>query len=577
MNPSGAGPRSDLRRQVERLDGLPLRPGRARLLDEAGGPDSDADDPYDPGWVLGRWAGHAPWDLLATRPLWARGSADAAEALGHLWCHAVATATAARRLAEEAGLDRPDELARVGLLCNLGAWAVAAVDPECLAIWRTLRGRDDRLAWERDRVGTAWSELGRERARAWIADPSLSEAIGLAAMPAATIDACATEPERVQVIREALAWVEATPWALQRDESAPAADHLRNPRVAWLVTEVQAACATPLLDHDGGPDRGAIVRQAARLRIENEALRRELTRRDAVLRHCLESAPDPTPPQGIDRAARDLPAEALARLDAWKDRWDRLTREFEGLAWSHRRLADRFDDEVQRRCREGLAEFAAGAGHELNNPLAVILGRGQLLLARQPDPEAVRSLRAIIAQARRAHRILRDLMYVGRTPEPRPRPCQPESILKGCVADLQAEAEARGVTLLCQARESSGLVQLDPDGLRQLAEALIRNGLEATPRGGTVRATAQPDDGALDWRFADTGQGIDDLEGPRLFDPFYCGRQAGRGLGLGLPRAARFVGRAGGTIRWTSHPGQGTTFHVRLPMRRHEPTDAGRP
>ena len=64
-----------------------------------------------------------------------------------------------------------------------------------------------------------------------------------------------------------------------------------------------------------------------------------------------------------------------------------------------------------------IAEFAAGAGHELNNPLAVILGRAQLLMARQADPDAVRSLKAIIAQAQRAHRILRDLMYV--RPPPR--------------------------------------------------------------------------------------------------------------------------------------------------------------
>ena len=51
-----------------------------------------------------------------------------------------------------------------------------------------------------------------------------------------------------------------------------------------------------------------------------------------------------------------------------------------------------------------------------------------------------------------------------------------------------------------------------------------------------------------------------------LFDPFYCGRQAGRGLGLGLPRAARIVAQAGGEIRWHSTPGQGTIFHVHIPL-----------
>jgi signal transduction histidine kinase len=55
-------------------------------------------------------------------------------------------------------------------------------------------------------------------------------------------------------------------------------------------------------------------------------------------------------------------------------------------------------------------------------------------------------------------------------------------------------------------------------------------------------------------------------EGDHLFDPFFCGRQAGRGLGMGLSRAARFVGLSGGEIRPQSVPGQGSTFVVRLPL-----------
>ena len=51
-----------------------------------------------------------------------------------------------------------------------------------------------------------------------------------------------------------------------------------------------------------------------------------------------------------------------------------------------------------------------------------------------------------------------------------------------------------------------------------------------------------------------------------LFDPFYCGRQAGRGLGLGLPRAARIVDQAGGRLRWSSNPGHGSVFQVHLPL-----------
>ena len=73
---------------------------------------------------------------------------------------------------------------------------------------------------------------------------------------------------------------------------------------------------------------------------------------------------------------------------------------------------------------------------------------------RETDPGAVRSLRAILTQAQRAHRILRDLMYVARPPEPRPRFCQPEEIVRNCLRDLRDGADERGVRLVAEARGS---------------------------------------------------------------------------------------------------------------------------
>ena len=231
-------------------------------------------------------------------------------------------------------------------------------------------------------------------------------------------------------------------------------------------------------------------------------------------------------------------------------------------AWSTRRLASR------KLKLDALAEFAAGAGHELNNPLAVIVGRAQLLLARETDPQASRSLRAIMGQAKRAHRILRDLMYVARPPEPRPRSCQPDEVVRACLRDLKPEAEARGVRLVEEPRDGGPPTRTwtDPDALRHLVETLLRNALEATPRGGTVTVSIGSDAGVLRGSIQDNGRGIGALEGPHLFDPFFCGRQAGRGLGLGLPRIARMIALSHGELRWHSTPGQGTLFQFTLPQ-----------
>jgi signal transduction histidine kinase len=244
----------------------------------------------------------------------------------------------------------------------------------------------------------------------------------------------------------------------------------------------------------------------------------------------------------------------------------RLDRRLDAVVRAHRDGVANEEPRLRKEKLAALAEFAAGAGHELNNPLAVIVGRAQLLLVRETDPAAVRSLRAILTQAQRAHRILRDLMYVARPPELRPRFCQPEEIVRLCLRDAKAEADARGIRLLTERGEPDARVWADPDALRHLAEILLRNALEATPKGGTIHWTSSHDARKLHWTVQDNGRGITPEEGAHLFDPFYCGRQAGRGLGLGLPRAARVVSQAGGELRWHSTPGQGTIFHLHLPL-----------
>ena len=243
-----------------------------------------------------------------------------------------------------------------------------------------------------------------------------------------------------------------------------------------------------------------------------------------------------------------------------------LDRRVQSVVESMRQQIDREDDRLETLKLEALAEFAGGAGHELNNPLAVIVGRAQLLLARSDDPETVRSLRIILGQAGRAHRILRDLIFVARPPAPRPRPCRPAELLRACLRDLQEECSARGIRLVSEIDESAPAGSIDPDALRHLAETLVRNAIQATPAGGkiVVRSNVRGDE--LSWSFIDSGKGISAADAVHLFDPFYCGRQAGRGLGLGLPRAARLVAQAGGKLQWSSNPGHGAIFQVHFPL-----------
>jgi signal transduction histidine kinase len=175
-------------------------------------------------------------------------------------------------------------------------------------------------------------------------------------------------------------------------------------------------------------------------------------------------------------------------------------------------------------------------------------------------------LRIILGQAQRTHRILRDLMFVARPPEPRPRACRPSDVLRACLAEFEPEAEARGVRLTGEVEPSDQPAWMDPDAFRHLADVLVRNALQASAGGGRIQVRSTRQGQELRLMVSDAGKGISAVEGAHLFDPFFCGRQAGRGLGLGLPRAARMVEQAGGSLTWSSAVGQGSTFQVQLPL-----------
>jgi signal transduction histidine kinase len=304
------------------------------------------------------------------------------------------------------------------------------------------------------------------------------------------------------------------------------------------------------------------------------------------------STPDPSPPalvvplqgRGRVRALVQLwsdhgPSDLRQRLDGRMARggWEAwatmvadrslLERRVQTVVASMRDRIETEEIQLAKRKLDALGEFAGGAGHELNNPLAVIVGRAQLLLARTADPDVARSLRIILNQAGRAHRILRDLIFVARPLAPRPRNCRPADLLRACLRDFQDECSARNIRLAAEIDDSIPVTAcLDPDSLRHLADILVRNAIDATPAGGKILVRSTTDADELSWWFGDSGNGIAPLEAAHIFDPFFCGRQAGRGLGLGLPRAARIVEQARGRLRWTSNPGQGSTFQVHLPL-----------
>lgn len=213
-----------------------------------------------------------------------------------------------------------------------------------------------------------------------------------------------------------------------------------------------------------------------------------------------------------------------------------------------------------------LAEFAAGAAHEINNPLAVISGQAQYLLGREAEPDRQRALQKINGQAHRIHQLLNELMQFARPPRPRKQPVDLRGLLREVALSFSDFAAQRHVELLCPDPDPALTLHADPRLLHTALECLLRNAIEAAPPGGWagVRLALAAAD-ALEFIVEDNGTGPAPSQRDHLFDPFYSGRLAGRGRGFGLPTAWRLAREHGGDVRFDRPVDGPTRFILSLP------------
>jgi len=237
-----------------------------------------------------------------------------------------------------------------------------------------------------------------------------------------------------------------------------------------------------------------------------------------------------------------------------------------------------FHQALEHEKLEAMAELAAGAGHEINNPLAIVAGRAQLLLKDESDPERRRELATINAQVMRAHEMIADLRLFARPPRPEFQPLDLVALLDRVLGELGPQASERATSLTRAECPQPLVLEGDPVQLSVAFRALVTNALEAIGHGGHVAVTVEGSEEAVAIQVSDDGPGITPDERRHIFDPFFSARQAGRGLGMGLPKCWRIVTNHGGRIDVESEPGKRTVFTIALPrrqgQRKHACTDS---
>ncbi len=225
---------------------------------------------------------------------------------------------------------------------------------------------------------------------------------------------------------------------------------------------------------------------------------------------------------------------------------------------------------LEAKCMTGLGELAAGAAHEMNNPLAIISGRAQLLVDQVEDEHVSRALKVIVEQSNRASDIISDLMDFAKPV----RPNREEVDLRGLLAEItESFTQANQLSTECislDITEGSDLVFCDRSQLSSSIREILNNSLDAckdTEMKVNLKTYCDDEGQYVYIRISDNGSGMArDVLGKAL-DPFFSACKAGRRRGLGLSRAYRYIQSNNGMLWLESEPDGGTTVFIKVPSR----------
>ncbi|HEU4385934.1 MAG TPA: HAMP domain-containing sensor histidine kinase [Anaeromyxobacteraceae bacterium] len=198
--------------------------------------------------------------------------------------------------------------------------------------------------------------------------------------------------------------------------------------------------------------------------------------------------------------------------------------------------------------------------HELRNLLAGVKALVQLG-RRNPAERASHARMAVVEEEiARAEELLDGCLSSGR--RLRRSSVELGPLVGDALQLLSGQASRAGVRLLAR---GGATVEADPRRLREALLNLVANAIQATPPGGEVVVEVRPSAAEAEIVVRDTGRGMSQETLGRLGTPFFTTRQDGTGLGVALARSA--IALHGGSLRYESEPGKGTTARATLPRR----------
>ena len=246
----------------------------------------------------------------------------------------------------------------------------------------------------------------------------------------------------------------------------------------------------------------------------------------------------------------------------------------EALSASNRELAALQQQLIRAKSLASLGEMAAGAAHEMNNPLAVVCGRAQLLASKLSDVAHKQEASLIAQQGERLSQIITDLMEFAKPHPPVPAECSLIDLVREAADDAKARCGQDAPLIRLDADVEIPSMNIDARLVRGAVSEIILNAIQATANGSSldtgpreillqIRFDALDDQAIV--QVTDRGSGMSEETMRQAFSPFFSAKAAGRQRGMGLAKAMRWIEAHGGTIRLDSVLNAGTTVVLILP------------
>jgi signal transduction histidine kinase len=272
-------------------------------------------------------------------------------------------------------------------------------------------------------------------------------------------------------------------------------------------------------------------------------------------------------------AITGLPAYALGHV---ADRERRAREEVERLndevTGTLRRLQAAQDELIVAERMATVGRLSLKVAHEVRNPIAAIELNAEILQdivrgqSGKDGEDAAALVSAIRDQVTALDGLTEEYLAFARFPKPHFEEESINHLLQELADFVRPLATRQELTLQVELDPDVPLMEIDRTLMRQAILNLVKNGMEALSHGGSLTLASRLDGEHVEIAVSDTGPGISPEVGERLFEHFFTTKPQGTGLGLSIAR--QITEEHGGELTWSSTPGAGTTFTIRVPVKR---------